>query len=90
MCILIAATALAGASTASSMTDLYQLAQSSGSGTDMTGSSTIFGSYYSYNGSGQYSIGFNFKFDNATYSTFSVNASGLMTLGQNTPPPYYS
>ena len=82
LCGLVAVGIFAFASTAWSMTDLYQLTQSTGSPTNMTGSTQIYGGGVSYSTlPTTYSIGFNFKFDNATYSTFSVNTSGLMSLG---------
>lgn len=37
---------------------------------------------------GPFNIGFNFKFDCATYTQFSVNTGGLVTLGANTTNSY--
>ena len=76
-----------------SMTDIYQLSQSTGSQMDMTGSTQIYGASASYTSStSARSIGFTFYFDKVAYSTFSVNTSGLMSLGKATylyPYSYY-
>lgn len=84
--------ALFGAVPSSGMTDIYQLAQRSNqAGTDMTGSTQIYGPSASYTSSTTtYNIGFTFYFDKVAYSTFSVNTSGLMSLGRATYPYPYS
>ena len=88
---LIVAITLASASSALSMTDLYQLAQTSGKPMDMSKSTQIFGPYYGPTSSGQYSIGFTFLFDKQPYTTFSVSTNGYMTFGKNAQPvPNYS
>ena len=70
---------------AKGMTDIYQLGQTTGSPTDMTGSTQIYGANASYTSStSTYPIGFTFYFDKQPYTTFSPNASGLMSLGRAT------
>lgn len=84
---------LFAAAPASGMTDVYQLAQRTGTATDMTGSTQIYGPSTSYTTlPTTYSIGFTFYFDKVPYTTFSVNTSGLMSLGKATyryPYSYY-
>ncbi|MGE3800520.1 MAG: choice-of-anchor D domain-containing protein [Candidatus Kapaibacterium sp.] len=65
------------------MDDVYQMSRSTGSAYDMSGSTTLFSrtsSYYGY--TNLLSIGFTFNFDGTNYTTFSVNASGHLTLGK--------
>ncbi|MCB0710960.1 MAG: choice-of-anchor D domain-containing protein [Ignavibacteriae bacterium] len=75
------------------MTDIYALSQSTGSQISMTGSTQIFAPSASYSSTTSlYSIGFTFYFDKVAYTTFSVNTSGLMSLGRTTyqyPYSYY-
>lgn len=88
---LILMLTLLSATVSFGMTDLYQLAQRTGSGTDMTGSTQVFGPNASYTSSTTtYPIGFTFVYDRTPYTTFSVNTSGLMSLGRATYPYPYS
>ncbi len=89
--LLALLTALLGATPSFAMTDIYELFQTTGSGTEMRGSTQIFGPYsdYYYNYSRQIDIGFPFVFDGQTYNTFSVSTSGLMSLGRETFPYGY-
>lgn len=80
---VIATTAYGG------LTDRYQLAKYSGSANDMSGSTTIFGSYYSNTSSSLRNIGFDFYFDAKKYTTFSVTPSGLLALGTRPYSTYY-
>lgn len=67
------------------MTDIYELSERSGSATNMSGSTQIYGPNASYTSStSTYPIGFTFYFDKVPYTTFSPNASGLMSLGRAT------
>lgn len=73
---------------ASALTDVYQLSQSIGKPTDMTGSTYIYGRS-SFVASPERAIGFTFKFDGKNYTTFSVSTAGVMSLGTVTQRYYY-
>lgn len=86
--IAIAALCLLSTS-ATGMTDIYQLSKTTGTATDMSGSTTLFGTYRSNVSSSLTNIGFDFYFDGRRYTTFSVTTSGLMSLGVRPYSTYY-
>lgn len=67
----------------------YTFSASTGSGSDMSGASSIFGSGIDDAVSGTYSIGFTFVFNNTSYTTFGASSNGYMGLGA-TPSSYLS
>jgi len=72
---------LAGAGSAFAQLSSYKFTASTGTATDMTGSTSISVSSSDDGYSPVVNIGFTFQFDGNNYSQFSVNTNGLMKLG---------
>ncbi len=80
---------LASSGGAAAMTDLYELSKSTGSPTDMSGSTTLFRAYESNRSSGLRDIGFDFYFDQQKYTKFNVTPSGLLSFASSPYTTYY-
>lgn len=76
-------------SSAWGMTDVYQLSRTTGTATNMSGSTLLFGSYRANVSSSLTNIGFDFYFDGTKYTTFSATTSGLLSLGRRPYATYY-
>lgn len=80
---------LFAAVSARGMTDVYQLSAYTGTATNMSGSTQLFGAYQANASSSLTNIGFDFYFDGQRYTTFSVTSSGLMAFGTRPYATYY-
>lgn len=69
---------------ARAMTDTYIVFETTGTPTDMSKSTEIFGPGTGESASDLIKIGFDFVLDGETYSEFSVSQAGLMSLGVRT------